>query len=620
MKGYAGKITSVDLTTGIVQDEFFGEGFARKFLGGNGFAAKVLCDRVPQGADPLGPENAFILCSGPLTGTLAHGSGRCGIVTKSPLTGYFMDSYFGGEFGATLKRSGRDMIVVVGRSDAPVVLFCDDDRVSLLPARDLWGKTTKDTQDRIAERLGKGVSTVCCGPAGENQGPMACSISGRRAAGRGGTGAVLGAKNLKAITVRGTKDVQVADMKGLLAFYGQTREKFLALDNLVRLGTPFLVDMINKAGGLGSRNWQEEIWEGADKIRAERLLEGHFVRNWGCFACNLGGCTRVVRSAANPAVLTEGPEYETLFALGANCAIDDLNAIIEADRLCDDYGLDTISYGGSIAFLMECFQRGLLRKEDTGGLDFSFGSAETMVQCTHLVAKREGFGDFVAQGVKAMAEKIGGDARRFACHIKGLEPPGHSGRALKSMGLGYAVSTRGGSHHDIRPGPEYKMSPKERLTIEGKVAMAFNTANGSAIGDSLILCRFCEAVYGGVLTQTHVDLINWTVGWDMTLEELTEIACRVHTLERHFNCREGLRRRDDILPHRFMNEEIPSGPSKGLRTTPADLQAMLDDYYDLRGWDRDGVPRKETLVKLRLGDLLTSHRCSPAAATKLSFE
>ena len=240
-----------------------------------------------------------------------------------------------------------------------------------------------------------------------------------------------------------------------------------------------------------------------------------------------------------------------------------------------------------------------LNKEDTGGLDFSFGNAETIVQCTHLVAKREGFGDFVAQGVKAMAEKIGGEAKRFACHIKGLEQ-GHSGRALKSMGLGYAVSTRGGSRHDIRPGPEYKMAPKERLTTEGKVAMAFHTANGSAIGDSLILCRFCEAVYGDVLTQTHVDLIHWTVGWDMTLDELTEIACRVHTLERHFNCREGLRRRDDILPHRFMNEEIPSGPSKGLRTTPEELQAMLDHYYDLRGWDPDGIPRKETLVKLGL--------------------
>lgn len=604
MMGYAGKITFVDLTTGTIRNEPFDETFARKYLGGNGFAARVLCDRVVQGADPLGPENAFIVCTGPLTGTLAHGSGRCGVVTKSPLTGYFMDSYFGGEFGAMMKRSGRDMIVVVGRSDAPVVLFCDDDRVSLLPAEDLRGKTTIDTQDRLVEMLGNGVSTLCCGPAGENAVPMACCISGRRAAGRGGTGAVLGAKNLKAITVRGTKDIQVADMSGLLKHYRQSLDQFTGLDHFVRLGTPFLVDMINKAGGLGTRNWQEETWEGAEKIRAERLLEDHFVRNWGCYACNLGGCTRVVRSGANPNVVTEGPEYETLFALGSNCAIDDLDAIIEADRLCDDYGLDTISYGGATAFLMECFQRGLLTKEATGGLDFSFGNAETMVQCIHLVAKREGFGNFVAQGVKAMAEKIGGEAKRFACHIKGLEPPGHSGRALKSMGLGYAVSPRGGSHHDTRPGPEYKMAPAQRLITQGKVAMAFNTANWSAIGDSLIVCHFCEAVYGGVLTQTHVDLINRTVGWDMTLEELTEIACRVHTLERHFNCREGLRRRDEILPHRFMNEEIPSGPSKGLRTKPEELQAMLDDYYDLRGWDRDGVPKKETLVKLGLEDLL----------------
>jgi aldehyde:ferredoxin oxidoreductase len=606
MKGYAEKITFVDLSTGAIEEQSFDEAFARKYLGGNGFAARIFCDRVPKGADPLGPENAFILCAGPLTGTLAHGSGRCGVVTKSPLTGYFMDSYFGGEFGAALKRSGRDMMVVLGRSDAPVVLYCDDDRVSLLPAEDLWGKTTRQTQDRLVERLGKGISTVCCGPAGENLVSMACCISGRRAAGRGGTGAVLGAKNLKAVSVRGTKDIRVADMKRLMAFYAETREKFLALDNFVRLGTPFLVDMINRAGGLGTRNWQEETWEGAEQIRAERLLQDHFVRNWGCHACNLGGCTRVVRSKVNPALLTEGPEYETLFALGSNCAVADLDAIIEADRLCDDYGLDTISCGGAVGFLMECFQRGLLTKKDTGGLDFTFGNAETLVRCIHLVARREGFGDFLAQGVRAMAEKIGGEATRFACHIKGLEPPGHSARALKSMGLGYAVSPRGGSHHDTRPGPEYKMPADQRRTTEGKVAMAFNTANWSAIGDSMIVCHFCEAVYGTVLNQTHVDLINWTAGWDLTLDELTEIACRVHTLERHFNCREGLRRQDEVLPYRFMHEEIPSGASKGLRTTSQELRAMMDEYYDLRGWDRDGVPKKEILLKLGLEDLLPS--------------
>jgi len=604
MKGYAGKITYVDLTSGEIWDKRFDEGFARKYLGGNGFAARVLCDRVPSGADPLGPENAFIVCTGPLNGTLAHGSGRAGIVTKSPLTGYFMDSYFGGEFGSYLKQSGRDMIVVLGKASKPVFLFCDDDQTKLIRAEELWGMNTKDTQDWLVDKLGKGISSVCCGPAGENLVPIACCIGGRRAAGRGGTGAIMGSKNLKAISVRGTKDIHVADMKGLLKFHEDMREKFLGLKAMVDIGTPFLVNVVNQVGGLGTYNWQEETWDRAQKISGERLLEKHFIRSWACFACSMGGCTRVVESIKSPSVVTEGPEYETLFALGSNCGVDDLDKIIEADRLCDDYGIDTVSYGSSVAFLMECFQRGLLSAEDTGGIDFTFGNGETIVKCAHLVAKREGFGDFVAQGVKAMARKIGQDAHKFACHIKGLEPPGHSARALKSMGIGYAVSSRGGSHNDARPVTEESMGRPERAAVDIKVKMAYDTANWSAIGDSMIICRFCERVYGRVLTQTHVDLINLTVGWDMTLEELTEIGQRIYALERCFNCREGVRRKDDTLPYRFMHEEIPSGNSKGFRAKPEELQAMLDEYYGLRGWYSDGVPKRETLDGLGLEDLI----------------
>lgn len=604
MKGYAGKITYVDLTSGKIWDEGIEERFARKYLGGNGFAARVLFDRVPRGTDPLGPENAIIVCTGPLNGTLAHGSGRAGIVTKSPLTGYFMDSYFGGEFGSHLKRSGRDMVVILGKSPRPVVLSCDDEKSNLIPAKELWGMSTRDTQDRLVDNLGKGISTVCCGPAGENLVPIACCIGGRRAAGRGGTGAVMGSKNLKAISVRGTKDIQVADIKGLLKFHGQMREKFLGLKAFVNMGTPFLVNVINAIGGLGTHNWQEETWDRAQKISGDRLLERHFIRNWACFACSMGGCTRVVRSTQSPSVVTEGPEYETLFALGSNCGVDDLDKIIEADRLCDDYGIDTISLGGSIAFLMECFQRGFLTIEDTHGIDFTFGNGETVVRCAHLVARREGFGDFIAQGVKGMAEKIGQGSEKFACHIRGLDPPGHSARAVKSMGIGYAVSPRGGSHHDARPSLEYKLERNERLKTGGKAAMAYNTANWAAIRDSMILCSFCEGVFGFGLTQSHVDQINQTVGWDFTMDELTEIACRIHTLERSFNCREGLRRKEDILPYRFMHEEIPSGNSKGLRTKPEELQQMLDEYYELRGWAPDGVPKRGTLDKLGLEDLI----------------
>jgi aldehyde:ferredoxin oxidoreductase len=603
MKGYAGKITYVDLTSGKIWNEGIAEAFARKYLGGNGFAARILFDHVPKGTDPLGPENALIICTGPLNGTLAHGSGRAGIVTKSPLTGYFMDSYFGGGFGLGLKQSGHDMLVIFGKSSTPVVLLCDDDNITLIPAEDLWGMTTMDVQESLVDKFGTGISTICCGPAGENLVPMACCICGRRAAGRGGTGAVLGSKNLKAVSVRGTKDIQVADIKGLLKVYREEKDKFLGLKNFIDIGTPFLVEPINAVGGLGTHNWQEETWEKAANIGGDRLLERHFIRNSGCFACNMGGCVKVVRSIAHPASITEGPEYETLFALGSNCGVDNLDRIIEADRLCDDYGIDTISLGGSIGFVMECFQRGLLTAKDTGGIDFSFGNGNAIVQCTHLVASREGFGDFLAQGVKAMAAKIGQSSDRFACHIRGLEPPGHSARALKCMGIGYVVSPRGGSHHDSRPSLEYKLDRDERISIEGKVSLAYDTANWTAVRDSMIVCSFCEGVYGFSLGQDHVDLINQTVGWDMTLDELTQIGCRIHALERSFNCREGLTRKDDHLPRRFMKEEIPSGNSQGLRTKPEELQQMLDDYYERRGWDSDGVPKKETLARLGLEDV-----------------
>ncbi len=603
MNGYAGKITYVDLTSGKIWDEPVEEGFARKYLGGNGFAARVLYDRVPKGADALGPENAFIVCTGPLNGTLAHGSGRAGIVTKSPLTGLFMDSYFGGAFGARLKQSGRDMVVLLGKSSKPVAVVCDDQKTELISAEDLWGLNTLETQNKLRERLGKNTSTLCIGPAGENRIPMACCISERRAAGRGGIGAVLGAKNVKAISARGTRDIPVADIKGLMKLHKKVRENFLGLTPLVKVGTPVLVGAINGVGGMGTHNWQEETWDRAENISGQRLMERHFVRNWACFACNMGGCARVVRSTQTPEMMTEGPEYETLFAIGSNCGVDDLDKLIEADRLCDDYGIDTVSLGGAIGFVMECFQRDLLSKEDTGGLDFTFGNGDTLVKCVHMVATQEGFGEFIGRGVKAMAERIGQASEKFACHIRGLELPGHSPRALKNMGFGYAVSPRGASHHDVRPTLEYRMTPDERASTKGKVDMAYSTSNWTAIRDSMILCTFCEGVFGFELGEGHVEQINLATGWDLELEELAEISVRIQTLERAFNQREGLRRKDETLPYRFMHEEIPSGNSKGFRMKPEELDEMLDQYYEKRGWDADGVPTRKTLDGLGLQDV-----------------
>jgi aldehyde:ferredoxin oxidoreductase len=603
MNGYMGCITYVDLTTGRIWDEPLNDGFARKYLGGNGFGARILLDRVPKGADPLGPENALIVATGPLSGTTAHGSGRGAVITKSPLTGLFMDSYFGGDFALKLKQSGRDAVVVMGRSPRPVVLLLDEKGPSILPAEDLWGLSTLEVQDRLFERLGGDISVLCCGPAGERLVPIACTIGGRRAAGRGGTGAVMGSKNLKAMAARGLRDIKVADVKGLLRHYRETKERFLGLKSLKDIGTPYLVRIVNEFGGLGTRNWREETFEGADRISGERLLEEHFVRHWACFACCMGGCTKVVRASAPGEVLTEGPEYETLFALGSNCAVEELDWIIRADRICDDLGIDTISFGSTLAFLMECYENGLITKEDTGGMELEFGKGELLVECAKLTARREGIGELLALGVRGASERIGQGSERLACHVRGLEPAGHSARALKCMGLGYAVSPRGGSHHDTRPGLEYRMDKSQRDSIEGKARLAYETSNWTAIGDSMVVCHFCEGVYGLTLQEPHAELVRLATGWDVTLEELTGIACRIHNAERIFNCREGLSRKDDLLPLRFMEEEIPEGNSSGLATRPDELRQMLDEYYALRGWDERGLPREDTLKGLGMEEL-----------------
>lgn len=603
MYGYAGKVLYVDLTKREVKSVDLKEELARDYMGGPGFGAKILYEEMPSGADPLSPYNVLIVAGGPICGLPFMGSGRTTFIAKSPLTSGWMHSNMGGSFSATMKRAGYDAIIVKGRSETPVLIKIDQDRVEILPAQDLWGKGAVESQEIFKRNHGKDYDTFAIGPAGENLVKYACVLgSGARAAGRGGLGAVMGAKNLKLVAIRGNKMPEVADRKA----FDEIRKSFTEaitkkLAHYTTYGTPFLVKVINEVhGGLGTKNWQEEIFEGAPSISGETFREKHFIRNTACFGCPVA-CGKVFRSLRNPDIVSEGPEYESIYALGSMCGVADASILIEADKKCDEYGLDTISAGVSIAFLMECYEKGILTKEDVDGMDARFGNGEALLALLDKVAKREGVGDLLAEGTKGMAEKIGKDTWKFAMHVRGLELAGHSPRVLKVMAIGYALSNRGGSHHDPRPGPEYAMSLEDKKKIEGKARLNYEINLWTTIGDSLITCHFAENVLGTSLNEKHVALVNSVTGFALSLEELRSIAHRIYTLERCFNIREKkLAKEEDTLPWRILHERIPRGPAEGFGVTPEELDQMLLESYLIRGWDEKGIPRETELKRLGL--------------------
>lgn len=604
---YAGSILFVDLSSRTVRRENTPEDLKRKFLGGNGFAVKLAYDLIRPGADPLGPENVLVFAVGPAAGTLIPCSSRFVVGSKSPLTGLFVDSYAGGSWGEELKCAGYDALVVTGVSPAPVYLLIDGDHVELRDAGHLWGRMVSGAQRRIAgECQIPGLAVAAIGPAGENLVRYASIIAGTRAAGRGGMGAVMGAKKLKAIAVRGQKPVFVPDQEGMWRFFHDSLRRLREHPGtgklLPEVGTGAGVNAFNRLGMLPARNWQEEVFAGAENISGERLRdEGYFIRSKACPGCPIG-CGKVASTYGvdGGPVITEGPEYETLYSFGSLLGNSDLDSIIYADRMCDELGIDTISSGVAIAFAMEAFERGILSPGDTGGIDLHFGNHRAAIDLLQDIAYRRGLGDTLAEGVKRAAEIIGRGSEKYAMHVKGMELPGHSARGLKGMALGYAVSTRGGTHQDTRPTVE-RSGQFDPLAVQGKGKMNKDNQDMTAVCDSLIICRYTEGIYGFFLGEDHVRMANLTTGAGYSLEDLRKVGERVYTLERLFNVREGLTRKDDRLPERFLEEPIPGGPAAGRVVLRADLDQMLDEYYTARGWDpRTGAPTEEKLRELGL--------------------
>ena len=609
MNGYGGRILHIDLGKQNFSVQNFDEAFARKYLGGNGFAAKILYDGLKPGIDPFSPENMVVFAVGPVTDTPLPSTSRGYAATKSPLSGLFFDSTFGGRFAVTQKRTGFEAITISGRSGSPTYLVIDENGVQFKPAASLWGKLTRDTVEAIQAIEGQDADAVAIGPAGEKLVRFACMVHywrGREGvAGRGGIGSVLGSKNVKAVVVKGSRKTQVADANSLRELIDARKEAMeKGTAGLKNLGTPALVNMINTVGGLGVRNLQEEHSPRAPEIGGERLKELFFERNDTCFGCPIA-CGKTFRLPPSQEGLRwKMPEYETLFSLGSMVDNWDPASTLKLNALCDQWGLDTISMGVTLSFAIECFEKGLLTPQDTGGRTLRFGDAQMIQELVEETGKRQGFGDALAEGSFRLAQRIGKGAADLLYCFKKVEAAGHSARALKGMTIGYPTATRGGSHHDARPTLLY-MGEFDRKQAQIAPSFALRTQNFTALGDSLTQCRFAsERGYGALINENYLKMINGVTGWALNLAEVESIGERIYNLERAFNCREGVSRKDDDLPRRVSNEPIPSGASQGMYCSPQEFNGMLDEYYRLRGWDANGIPSAEKLKDLGLDEII----------------
>ena len=598
MYGWTGNVLRVNLADGSFRREALREDLARDYLGARGLGTRYFVDEVDPMVDPLAPENKLFFVVGPLTGTLATSAGRFNVVAKSPLTGTIGASNSGGYWGPELKFAGWDMVVLEGKSPKPVYLYLYNDKAELRDASALWGKDTHEATDLLLGETDPEAKVACIGPAGENLVLLANIINDKhRAPGRGGMGAVMGSKNVKALVVRGTKGVRVADKEAFLDAVKQARAKLAAhpvtSGGLPLYGTNVLVNILNQSGGLPTRNFQTGVFEGADRIGGETQRDTRLHRNKGCFGCTVA-CGRVSFAADPYAHEGEGPEYESTWSFGADCGVDDIDAIAVANYRCNELGLDTISLGSTLACAMELYERGYLDRQ-TAGHDLRFGNARAMVDLVEDAGYRRGFGELLGQGSWRLASHFGHP--ELSMTVKKQEMPAYDPRAIQGIGLNYATSNRGGCHvrgYLISPeilGVPQKLDPQ---SIEEKPAWDKVFQDLTAAVDSAGLCLFITFGIGG--EEVAAQLAAAT-GVPYTAEDVLKVGERIWNLERLFNLKAGFSAADDTLPPRLLGDPMPEGPHKGRVSR---VPEMLPRYYEARGWDARGVPTPEKLAELGL--------------------
>ena len=613
MDGYTGKMLRVDLSSGKSITESMDAKMAHDFLGGTGLGVRLAYDRIPPDCDPLGPENKLIFATGPLTATRFPTASRYQLIYKSPLTGILCDSSAGGFWGVDLKRSGYDVLIIEGKSDKPVYLWINDGKVEIRDAAHLMGKDCFETQDIVRDETGDPKTRVgCIGLAGERGSLHACFINDEgRTPGRGGNGAVFGSKNLKAIAVRGTTSFPLADEE---KFNDECRKlgkedgypKNPGYEPFARFGTAAWIKAAREMGDVPVKNWQVGDWQqGCLNLCGQKIAETILLRRSSCYRCSLA-CGSMVKVASGPYTFEgPGPEYETLAALGSNTMNDNLEAVSYAGHLCNVYGMDTMSTGATIAWAMECFEKGILTKEDTDGIELKFGDPEALIAAVKKAGKVEGnLGKLITMGMKRASEKVKNGSEDFACQVKGLETGMHDPRAFPSMAVSYATGPRGGCHlhgqsmicegEDALPEWGLKEFDPDEKT-KGMAKISDVTRSLFELYNSMVVCAFLTAGIP-LKPSDYANFLNLATGSDYTSDELKKTGDRIATLHRAYNNRCGITREDDKLSKRQLMK-LKDG---GAKNFSPDLPAMLDEFYEVASWDKKGRPTVEKLKSLGL--------------------
>ncbi len=601
LKGYTGRLLFVDLTTGGHEVVPLDSRTAQDFVGGRGLGARLLWDLAPVGCDPLGGDNPLIFATGPVTGTPVPNASKFVVVTRSPLTGAFLDTYASGALAVELKFAGYDALVIKGQASSPRYLWVNDDRVELRDAGHLWGADTFTTEDRVRKETSAAAGVVSIGPAGEHLVRFASINSDYfRQAGRGGAGAVMGAKGLKAVAVLGTSGIAVHDSEGLLGRLKRDTEKARASKVATarrHYGTPLTLRITNVAGMLPTRNFAAGVFPEAEGTIDEEAVDSATLASRGCYGC-ISCCSKVTRVAG---VTLEGPEYESLGLLGSNLGIADLGFVTEANLRCDSLGLDTMSAGVVIGFAMECVERGLLADSEVGRR-LRFGEAVGVLPFLEDIAYRRGFGNVLADGVRHASATVGQGSSRFAMHVKGMEFPAYDPRASFGAALSYAVSPRGACHRRAWPPAREVLGDIPPYTTENKASMVKELFDENAVLHCLLVCDF-PAKFVPLSLDDYADYFELVTGRDISLEAFQALAERTETLLRLYNNREGFGRADDTLPDRLFDDAMDDGPARGQRIPRDGFLRMLSEYYNLRGWDDEGRPMPATLERLGLAGI-----------------
>ena len=626
MNGYAGKILRVDLTDEKIEKQPLPAKLAEDFIGGRGFVAKTLFDELPSNTDPLGPENLFIVASGPLSGQFLPASGKTHFGCKSPATGGYGDSNMGGHFGPALKYAGYDMLILTGRAASPSMLVIEDNLISIKPAGTFWGMGSLSLETRLKEEMGEDFQILTIGPAGENLVKYACITHDfGRQAGRVGIGAVLGSKNIKAIAVKGTGSIPVDDPKALLEegkrAYRDVRAK-PGFNGWTPEGTAGITDWINRVGAFPTKNFQTSYWDQHTKINGAAILRELKITDKGCYCCPTP-CGKYGKAKTGLGeVYVEGPEFETISLLGSNCLIGEISEIAYANYICDELGLDTISAGVVCSWAIECYEKGLVDREAIGK-DVNFGDLASVVHLLECIARREGVGELLADGVKLAAQKIGHGSDAFAIHVKGLEWSGYECRNAPGMMLAYMTSDIGAHHarawvlgHDLAgsSGSVHDLIVSEasseklpKSEVTDRAAKVIESQHLRPLFDLLGICRL-QFMELGFEVEHYERLYEVVTGKRMTWDEMLSVSEKVWQLTRSISAREitGFGRRWDYPPDRFMTEPVPDGPNRGHCISCEEVDILLDEYYAMRGWDPNGIPTVTTLRRFGLDDAADS--------------